>query len=234
MKLRSRKYKITSEPQSYWPSFVDIMTTVSLVFFFIMIISSGISRLFVDNIAEKRENLYEAIQEKLDGNNVDENIIKFDKDKGNIDIKTETFFESAQWDLKSDGVELAGVLGGIFYDLLSDHKIESEIKYIEVIGHTDYAGTTIDNRRLSTERAMSFLNQMVPMNSDLENSFGHKFKASGMSEFETNPTKEERDRAGYDAEAAKDQRKIEVRMVFTNSDIEEAIKERVNEKINRR
>ena len=234
MKLRSRKYKITSEPQSYWPSFVDIMTTVSLVFFFIMIISSSISRIFVDNIAETRKRLYEAIQEKLDSNNVDESVIKFDEEMGRIEINTETFFESAQWDLKSDGVELAGVLSGIFYDLFSDPAIESEIKYIEVVGHTDYAGTTIDNRRLSTERAMSFLNQMVPMNSDLENSFGHKFKASGMSEFETNPTKEERDRVGYDAEAAKDQRKIEVRMVFTNSDIEEAIKERVNEKINRR
>lgn len=234
MKLRSRKYKITSEPQSYWPSFVDIMTTVSLVFFFIMIISSGISRLFVDNIAEKRENLYKAIQEKLDSNNVDKSIIYFNEEMGRIEINTETFFESAQWDLKSDGVELAGVLSGIFYDLFSDPAIESEIKYIEVVGHTDYAGTTIDNRRLSTERAMSFLNQMVPMNSDLENSFGHKFKASGMSEFETNPTKEERDRADYDAEATKDQRRIDVRMVFTNSDIEEAIKERVNEKINRR
>lgn len=234
MKLRSRKYKITSEPQSYWPSFVDIMTTVSLVFFFIMIISSGISRLFVDNIAEKRENLYKAIQEKLDSNNVDKSIIYFNEEMGRIEINTETFFESAQWDLKSDGVELAGILGDIFYDLFSDPAIESEIKYIEVVGHTDYAGTTIDNRRLSTERAMSFLNQMVPMNSDLENSFGHKFKASGMSEFETNPTKEERDRADYDAEATKDQRRIDVRMVFTNSDIEEAIKERVNEKINRR
>lgn len=234
MKLRSRKYKITSEPQSYWPSFVDIMTTVSLVFFFIMIISSGISRLFVDNIAEKRENLYKAIQEKLDSNNVDKSIIYFNEEMGRIEINTETFFESAQWDLKSDGVELAGILSGIFYDLFSDPAIESEIKYIEVVGHTDYAGTTIDNRRLSTERAMSFLNQMVPMNSDLENSFGHKFKASGMSEFETNPTKEERDRADYDAEATKDQRRIDVRMVFTNSDIEEAIKERVNEKINRR
>ena len=229
MKLRSRKYKITSEPQSYWPSFVDIMTTVSLVFFFIMIISSGISRLFVDNIAEKRENLYKAIQEKLDSNNVDKSIIYFNEEMGRIEINTETFFESAQWDLKSDGVELAGILSGIFYDLFSDPAIESEIKYIEVVGHTDYAGTTIDNRRLSTERAMSFLNQMVPMNSDLENSFGHKFKASGMSEFETNPTKEQRDKTDYDAEATKDQRKIEVRMVFTNSDIEEAIKERVNE-----
>ena len=54
MKVRRRKYKVTSESPSYWPSFVDLMTTISLVFFFIMIISSGISKMFVDNIAEER------------------------------------------------------------------------------------------------------------------------------------------------------------------------------------
>lgn len=231
MKFRSRKYKITSEPQSYWPSFVDVMTTISLVFFFIMIVSSGISRMFVDNIAEKRENLYDSIQAKLDTSNVDDSIIKFDKDKGNMDIKTETFFDSGEWDLKSDGIDMANTLGNIFYDLLKDPSIEPEINYIEVVGHTDYAGTTIYNRKLSTERAMSFLNQMMPMNSDLENDFGHKFKASGMSEFETNTTKEERDRTNYDAEATKDQRKIEIKMVFSNKDIESAVKERIKEKM---
>ena len=96
---------------------------------------------------------------------------------------------------------------------------------------SDYAGDTISNRRLSTERAMSFLNAMVPKDSKLENEFGGKFKASGMSEFETNPNKEDRDRKDYskkDIESTKDQRKIEIKMVFSNKDLEEAIKSRTS------
>lgn len=229
MKFRSRKYKVTSESPSYWPSFVDIMTTIALVFFFIMIVSSGISKMFVDNIAEKREQLYAAIQEKLDASNVDENIIKFEN--GKMEIKTETFFETGKWDLSADGLALSNTLGNIFKELLSDEFISSEINYIEVIGHTDYIGDTIANRRLSTERAMSFLNSMVPMNSELENNFGHKFKASGMSEFETNATIEERNRTVYDDPiAASEQRKIEIRMVFSNTDLEKAIEQRSKNK----
>ena len=223
MKVRRRKYKVTSESPSYWPSFVDVMTTISLVFFFIMIISSGISKMFVDNIAEKREQLYTAIQQKLDESNVDESVIRFED--GKMNINTEAFFETGKWDLSADGVALSQTLGNIFKELLSDEFINKEINYIEVIGHTDYIGDTISNRRLSTERAMSFLNSMVPMNSELENNFGHKFKASGMSEFETNPNVEYRNRTEYTDDPS-DQRKIEIKMVFSNSDLEKAIEAR--------
>ncbi len=223
MKVRSRKYKVTSESPSYWPSFVDIMTTISLVFFFIMIVSSGISKMFVDNIAEKREDLYTAIQQKLDDNNVDKNVIQFAD--GKMNINTEAFFETGKWDLSNDGIALSQTLGNIFKDLLSDDFIYKEINYIEVVGHTDYIGDTIANRRLSTERAMSFLNSMVPINSELENNFGHKFKASGMSEFETNPTIEERNRTEYTDDPS-NQRKIEIKMIFSNSDLEKAIEAR--------
>lgn len=227
MKYRSRKYKTTSEQESYWPSFVDVMTTVSLVFFFLMIVSSGINKMFVDNIVEERLKLYKSIQAKLDENNVDENLIVFSD--GKINIKTETFFDVDKYKLKSDGKDVAKILNKIFYEILSDSSIEKSIQYIEVVGHTDYIGNTIDNRILSTERAMSFLNAMVPMNSKLENSYGHKFKASGMSEFELNETKEERDRTEYDDSIASKQRKIEIRMIFSNEDIEEAIKSRDEE-----
>lgn len=224
MKYRSRKYKTTSEQESYWPSFVDIMTTVSLVFLFLMVISSGMNKMFVDNIVEKRLELYNSIQKKLDENNVDEDLIVFDEENGKIDIKTETFFDVDKYKLKSDGKKAAKTLNKIFYEILSDSNIAKNIQYIEVVGHTDYIGNTIDNRILSTERAMSFLNAMVPMNSKLENDYGHKFKASGMSEFELNETKEERDRTEYDDSIASKQRKIEIRMVFSNEDIEDAIK----------
>ncbi|MDY6013329.1 hypothetical protein [Clostridium sp.] len=231
MKIRSRKYRIKEEGQSYWPSFVDVMTAVTLVFFFLMIISMTLSSLFVDNISKKREEIYNCIQENLDKNNVDKEVMYFDRDEGKMVLNTETFFDTDKWVLKGNGKNLAKQFNNIFYLLLSEENIASEIEYIEVVGHTDYAGDTISNRRLSTERAMSFLNAMVPKDSKLENEFGGKFKASGMSEFETNPNKEDRDRKDYskkDIESTKDQRKIEIKMVFSNKDLEEAIKSRTS------
>ena len=231
MKVRSRKYRIKEEGQSYWPSFVDVMTAITLVFFFLMIISMTLSSLFVDNISKKREEIYNCIQENLDKNNVNKDIMYFDRGEGKMVLNTETFFDTDKWILKGEGKNLANQFNNIFYFLLSEENIASEIEYIEVVGHTDYAGDTISNRKLSTERAMSFLNAMVPKDSKLENEFGGKFKASGMSEFETNPNKEDRDRKDYskkDIENTKDQRKIEIKMVFSNKDLEEAIKSRTS------
>ena len=37
MKVRRRKYKTEQEVPSYWPSFVDIMTTVTLVFLIVIV-----------------------------------------------------------------------------------------------------------------------------------------------------------------------------------------------------
>ncbi len=234
MKVRSRKYRFSEEAPSYWPSFVDIMTTVALVFFFIMIIAIGVSNIFVDNIAAKRETLYDKIEVKLKENNVDENIINFNREKGKIEISTETFFDSGVSDLKEDGIEMANLLSEIFYELLQEKTIASEIQYIEIVGHTDFAGSTISGRTLSTNRAVAFLNEIVKENSILETEYGEKFKASGMSEFENYATKEERDRGleEYDVEATKSDRKIEVRMVFKNTDLEEALIERANNKSN--
>ncbi|MGU8237404.1 OmpA/MotB family protein [Clostridium perfringens] len=232
MKIRSRRYRFSEESPSYWPSFVDIMTTVTLVFFFIMITSIGISSIFVDNISEKREKLYDRIQENLDENNIDESIMRFSREDGKIIIPTESFFDSGSYVLKEDGVEKASLLYDIFLNLLSDENIRNEVQYIEVVGHTDFAGSTLYGRQLSADRAVSFLNSMVPENSELENLYGQKFKASGMSEFENYKTKEERDRGydEYDLEATKKDRKIEIRMVFSNKDLEDAIKERAKNK----
>ena len=236
MKIRTRKYRDTLEKPSYWPSFVDVMTTITLVFFFIMIIISGMSKLMVDNIADKRLALYEKIQSNLNENNVSEDFMKLNKEEGKLEIPTETFFDSGKSDLKEDGINAADTLGRIFMSLFNDEEIESQIQYIEIVGHTDYVGDTIYNRTLSTERAMSFLNRMVPMDSELENKLGHKFKASGMSEFEkidennrtVNSTAEERYGSEYNEEEAQKLRRIEVRMVFSNTDIENSIKDEYN------
>ena len=232
MKLRRKSYKEVEESPSYWPSFVDVMSITALVFFFIMILAMGFLTVFVDDISAKREKLYDRIELELKENNVDSSVIRFNREEGKIDIKTETFFESDSSELKDDGKNVAKMFGSIFKGLLDIKEINNEIDYIEIIGHTDYKGTTFDNRELSTMRAISFLNEIMPMNSELENNYGHKFKAAGMSEFETNPTAEERNKIGipYDKDAYIEDRKIEIKMVFSNRDLEEAIKQRYKDK----
>lgn len=232
MKVRSRKYKYKEGGPVYWPSFVDVMTTVTLVFFFIMILAIGFLTVFVDDISAKRADLYDKIQIKLDENNVDKNIIRFNREEGRIEVNTETFFDTGSYMLKKDGVDTAKMFNNIFYDLLKDEEILKQVQYIEIVGHTDYLGSTFTNRELSTRRAINFLNEIVPMNSNIENEFGGKFKASGMSEFETNVSVEERNKseAQYDREKYKEHRKIEVRMIFNNQDLEEAIKQRLEMK----
>ena len=172
MKVRRRKYKTEQEVPSYWPSFVDIMTTVTLVFFFILLTSIGISSIFVDNIAVERETVYDKIQGELNQYAVNEEVMNFNREEGKIDIKTETFFDSDSSVLKEDGKKLASELGDIFFKLLSNEDIKEKIDYIEIVGHTDFAGSTIHGRELSTERAISFLNEMMPEDSELENLHG--------------------------------------------------------------
>ena len=232
MKLRRKNYKEIEESPSYWPSFVDIMSITALVFFFIMILAMGFLTVFVDDISTKREKLYDRIELELKENNVDPNMISFNREEGKIDIKTETFFDTDSAELKSDGQIVARMFGEIFEGLLDIEEINQEIDYIEIIGHTDYAGTTLDNRELSTMRAISFLNEIMPMNSELEKKFGPKFKAAGMSEFETNLTHEERNQSeeGYNKDEYAADRKIEIKMVFSNRDLEDAIKQKHKDK----
>ena len=231
MKLRRKNYKEIEESPSYWPSFVDIMSITALVFFFIMILAMGFLTVYVDDISTKREKLYDRIEMELKESNVDPSMISFNRDEGKIDIKTETFFDTDSAKLKGEGKRVANIFGQIFESLLDVEEINNEIDYIEIIGHTDYAGTTFDNRELSTMRAISFLNEIMPMNSGLENKYGPKFKAAGMSEFETNTTPEERNKSteNYNKNEHTADRKIEIKMIFSNSDLEDAIKERHKE-----
>lgn len=232
MKMRKRKYRGKEGEVSYWQSFVDMMSTATLVFFFIMILAMGYLTVFVDDISAKREKLYDQIESHLEKNDIDKNIIRFNREEGKIEILTETFFDSGSSEIKSDGKNVATIFNNIFTELLKVNVIADEIEYIEVVGHTDYSGTTFSNRTLSTNRAVSFLNEMVPMDSFLENNYGQKFKASGMSEFETNKTPSERNKseADYKKEEHKKDRKIEIKINFSNKDLEEAIKERIKSK----
>ncbi|MCM1988800.1 OmpA family protein [Oceanirhabdus seepicola] len=227
MKFRSRVYKdVNEEEPNFWPSFVDVMTVVVLVFFFIMVMSfvrSSIQQQYfedayeaIDNIAKDREKIYNEIIDKFKGTEAEGNIEIIN---GTLSVKSETLFDTGSYKLSIQGVSLAKTLGDVFYELLQNEVYKDKIDSIEVIGHTDMVGDGEYNRTLSTNRAISFVNTMVPKESEIENQLGKFIKASGMSKFDpivgTTETQTE--------EQKTQNRRIEIKINFNNKDIQDVL-----------
>lgn len=245
MKVRTRLYKRSEDDSSFWTSFTDIMTTVCLVFFFIMIIVFISINKLTDDIAKERDTLYSVIENKLTETGMNDDVI-YNKEEGKIEIKTELLFEFGSDKLTVGGENLAIKVSEAFCELLEQEKIRNKINYIEVVGHTDFIGSGTSNRRLSTNRAVSFIDQMMPPGSGKEFNYAKYFKATGMSEFEpkeheiisVNKEKEAKQiiSAVKDAdkklkakklptdEMRKMDRRIEIRIDFNEEDINNAVK----------
>lgn len=243
--MKNRARVRINEDFNYWPSFVDVMTIVSLVFFFIMIISLTLTyakygkvirdyaqyeklkkenealkkqlrenEKNIDNIAKKRKELYEQVVTELRKSLYDNVSFR----EGRIDIKSDVLFDTNSSDLNPAGKKLAGDVAAAFYRLLKDKNYNSKIESIEIRGHTDNVGGGELNRRLSTERAVSFLNEMLPDSSKYE-AYASKFKASGMSKYA--PVS---GTVNSQSENDKDRnRRIEIYIKFIDDDIAHAI-----------
>lgn len=251
MKLRMRKHKVKERKDGYWPSFVDGMTAITLVFFFIMVLVIGMNVVFSDDIAKERLQLYNKIEHAIISNGVNKNVMEFNKMAGKIEIYSETTFEKNKYNLKNEGKEIAKMLGKIFLSLFNNEDIVDKVQYIEVVGHTDFSGTTQHGRTLSVNRAVAFLMEMVPINSELEKKYGNKFKASGMSEFESyveydkktgdilnkdvwkSVIQKKENSYNENTEANKKARKIEIRIIFNTEDIDSAVRKKVEAEIKR-
>lgn len=231
-----RRYR--DEEHNFWSSFVDVMSTISLVFFFLMIVSIAITYTRykqiqiaydeiqtaydkIDDIGKQRKELYEKVEETLKpklGNNVTFS-------DGKLEIKTEVLFESNKYIITPEGQNMALQISAAFYDLLENKDYNSKIQSIEVRGHTDDSLGGNYNRYLSTNRATNFLNAMIPDKSKYEK-YAYKFKASGMSKFVPKPGY---GTLGNETPVQKAQnRRIEIYINVNDDDIAEAINNLIN------
>ena len=211
---------------NYWPSFVDVMSTIALVCIFMMIIFttliygkySNLKNTYnkFDDIGKNRALLYEKVEQELRPQ-LGEYIV-FDKSNGVIEINTEILFDVDSYELTDKGKELSRLLGDVLIKFLSNDKYRDKIESIEVIGHTDNTYTGEYNRFLSTDRAGAFVNAML--SGQDENTYGKFFKASGMSKFLPKAGTVE----SQTVEEENLNRRIEVCINFNDSDIEESIK----------
>lgn len=229
--MKIRKLRKDEDEVNYWPSFVDVMSTISLVFFFIMIISIAITYTKyreirstydqIDNIGEERKKLYEKIEKTLKPK-LGDNVSFVD---GKLEIKTEVLFEFGKADLTPKGKEIARQISEAFYELMKDPLYREKIQSVEIRGHTDNVGLGTTNRFLSTNRAGSFLNEMIPDGSQYEE-IAYKFKASGMSKFvpkENGGTVQDQT-----PEQASQNRRIEIYINMSEDDIVNAINKLIN------
>lgn len=222
MKVRSRAFKKVKADDSNknpWNSFVDLMSVVSLVFFFIMlIILTAFTKMKSDyeDIAKSRDELYikvgQILEESLDGQG------RYIQEEGRVDINSEALFDLGSKELKAEGIVLADKVGNAFNKILSDDSIREKIKSVKITGHTDGKMDAAYNRSLSAERAASFVNQMLKDNIN-NYQYGQYFEVSGMSEYKP---KNPEDINNVDREKAED-RRIEIEIVFDNTDLENII-----------
>ncbi|TCO74786.1 OmpA family protein [Marinisporobacter balticus] len=63
MKIRKRNFKKTKESQNFWPSFTDMISTIALVLFFLMLLAYMQSIIFGKNIQQTQKQLEESNME---------------------------------------------------------------------------------------------------------------------------------------------------------------------------
>lgn len=226
-----RKRKDNNIEFNYWPSFVDVMSTIALVCIFMMIIFttliygkySNLKSTYnkFDDIGKNRALLYEKVEQELKPQ-LGEYIV-FDKSNGVIEINTEILFDVDSYELTDKGKEVANLLGDVLIQFLSNDQYRDKIDSIEVVGHTDNTYTGEYNRFLSTDRAGSFVNEMLSGKDEV--AYGKFFKASGMSKFSPKAGTVE----NQTIEEENLNRRIEVCINFNDSDIEESIRTFFNE-----
>lgn len=233
MKYRARRFSFRNKEPNFWPSFVDMMSNIAMVFVFFMIVFSSLiygkykdvrdTYDKFDNIGKERAGLYEKLEEKLKPTLQDD--IIFDKSTGKLEIKTQVLFDVDQYKLTARGEEIAKKVSDAFIELLNNDEYRSKIQSVEIEGHTDNTYKSDYNRFLSTNRAVSFVNAMIPNDSSSEK-YAKYFKASGMSKF---IPKEGTIESQSDNEKDSN-RRIEINIEINNNDIEEAIKTLLNSK----
>lgn len=220
MKFRtrfSRNIKNKKEKVNVWSSFVDIMSTVSLVFLLVMMSALGMFiqiKQKTDDISKQRNELYTKIEKQLKptlGNDVV-------YEDGFLQIKSSLLFDTDSAKLNKHGKKIAKEIGNSFLLVLNDDENRQKIEAIKIVGHTDNNYDAEYNRTLSTERAVSFVNQMLDDKSK-DAKYGEYFEASGMSKYSPKSGTVEKQ-----TEKEKEQnRRIEIKIEFSDKDIAEYI-----------
>lgn len=158
-----------------------------------------------------------ALEKELAKNNIDTNGGKvLIGDNGNIILSNKLLFASNSSTIGSEGRSLINELSNVFESILDDPSIRESIDAIQIEGHTDQTNTSEYNRRLSSDRSISVVNQLLSTNTRLESKYGSYFVASAFSEYRPLVL-------GASENALAQNRRIEISIILKDSNIQNII-----------
>lgn len=167
----------------------------------------------INNILNKNVVLVENLQKHLDG-------VKLDS-SGTLSLPSTVLFDSGAYMLKQDAKEeLQKTLSKYFDAILNDENLYDNIENIIIEGHTDSDGSYIYNLELSQKRAYEVMSFIYSFNSDKR--LQKLLMASGRS-FSSPIIINGKE----DKEAS---RRIEIKIIFSNKNINKEIQEYFNHK----
>ena len=100
-------------------------------------------------------------------------------DNGNIILSESVLFDINSSDIKDDCKPVLNELIDVFSEFLKDSKNAAYVDTIVIAGHTDSTGTELENRELSSDRALSVLNYLLTGKNGKLNKYSQYFCASG-------------------------------------------------------
>lgn len=210
---RSRIDRGSSE-QPYWPSFTDMMSTVTLVVLFIALIAfiQSIYDAYEQNeirhelakVTDVKKHISDIIEQRLEENVGKDKIIR--GPNNTISVQGDILFEIGSSEISADGRQVLDHLAHAFQLMLEDEEIRDYLYIILIEGHTDHI--PYDNWTLSTERALAVLKYLHQTNPVLAQAdFAKYFAATGYSEY--HPVA-----AGNDAQALQQNRRISFQIII--------------------
>lgn len=202
--LRQENPQLIQANINFWPSFVDVVTTILMLFVFInMTLLTVVGDPDAEKVRIAREELRYTLEERL-RREPDGNAVTFASTPNLLQIRfsDKVLFDLGKYTLKDPGKRLLSSCAEILTS-----KSAPEFDQIQVEGHTDIIPLNSsqyprDNWELSSARALAVLKYLL-----YENISAQKLSANGYAEFR--PLKHVS--TGSDIEL---NRRVELRIVF--------------------
>ena len=165
-----RKSTESEQPPNFWISYSDLLAGMLLVFALLLIVAMSNFASFNERkkqlLSEQETKLksFRALQERLIGNlseaMTDQNA-QIDIETGVLQIQSGILFGEGESGLRSDASQRLYQIFDAYIKVILNDEFREFIKYIEIEGHTNSNGGYLYNLKLSQERALTIMRQLL-------------------------------------------------------------------------
>lgn len=165
-----RKSTESEQPPNFWISYSDLLAGMLLVFALLLIVAMSNFASFNERkkqlLSEQETKLksFRALQERLIGNlseaMTDQNA-QIDIETGVLQIQSGILFGEGESGLRVDASQRLFQIFDAYIKVILNDEFREFIKYIEIEGHTNSNGGYLYNLKLSQERALTIMRQLL-------------------------------------------------------------------------